>query len=576
MAGGSNRVAIRHQQQKQALFFDVVVVVVFLLLLKLLQQQQQRGLFLPGFLLEPVLHHHHHHLLLLQQSSSSSSSSKSKKRTAREAAYDSFMARVGYLALRSFAYITGHCYFDAAVASAGFLGRRNTDNDTPLRVWDKTYTTPDLRGAISRVYTAANYRGSSGSTEAFGTLNAGAAVSAAEIRSTPHMRQAAGVTDLNTCKYFEARAEMHRAIDCSKTAASLWQYVQMPDITATVVAFLRPIVVVTHDPIDTDTKTVQVYRFRPRPHARLEELTQSVDVDVSNGSDGLSGKCAQGIHSILCLSSQLPPLLVSFIAPFLFPDGFYNYTDSTSRVFVHYADLGCCHEVGVGTVPVRPIFIEFNGANGIAGHYWPCKKAQSQRTAHSIPASLSTGLAGGVALGEAPAKKKTKGQKTYKRHEIKSKWFEDFPWLRQGKVFFFCYACGKHPSHAPKDSLANGTMKTEKPDQSVMRIHDGKAGHKRCVELCGRTGAVVASQKAVSTARLGISLITTDELICKHITTVYTAAKLCLPLSVTPGLLEMRSLDGPITDAYQNHPFWDEVLPIIAGCLFQEQDRRVA
>ena len=78
------------------------------------------------------------------------------------------MARVGYLALISFAYITGHCYFDAAVASAGFLGRRNTDNATPLRVWDKTYTTPVLRGAISRVYTAANYRGSSGSTEAFG------------------------------------------------------------------------------------------------------------------------------------------------------------------------------------------------------------------------------------------------------------------------------------------------------------------------------------------------------------------------------------------------------------------------
>ena len=73
-------------------------------------------------------------------------------------------------------------------------------------------------------------------------------------------------TSLNISKYYHQRSIMNAAIDLSTPAMSLWWYVNNSDMTAAVLALLRPIVVLSH-PGDNPGYNLKVLSLEPMKHA---------------------------------------------------------------------------------------------------------------------------------------------------------------------------------------------------------------------------------------------------------------------------------------------------------------------
>ena len=415
---------------------------------------------------------------------------------------------------------------------------------------------------------------------AFARLTRGGNVTQAELRRAPGMSQR-GVNESSQSEYFRRRSEMNLSIDMESQTSDLWHYVNQLDVAAFVLASFRPVIVVTLPREDGGGHGVTLHKFGPAKHAPLDQM-----------------KCG-AMFNLLLNARLLPPWLVSQVAPFLFPHSWMSYRSSTptgtyeegavSRVTVTSRNLGGCSDAiqallsapeasGSWKKEVHPIFLVHNGSvEGVHGHYWPAMRQSSQpRTSHSSSSSSSSESGHApLELGEAPTKKKKVPQKK-DRHKIQSSWFDKYPWLRQGGTHMSCSVCQKYRMEAPGDHLGKGEMLVSKARSDKMMEHDKNVKHLKCMRLYSRSGNAVAAQKGATLLRLGVELTSENELMCKHITTIYQVVKMCLPLSNVVGILRLRALDGQVTAAYQNHGFWDPIVGLIAKGIREKQDARIA
>ena len=318
----------------------------------------------------------------------------------------------------------------------------------------------------------------------------GAFVSDAALRTCPgEKNDASASTVLSLIRFMKARSRMNRTLDCTEPTTSLFHYVQKTDFS-TLVLLLGFSIVQLSKNVNTGGATIQKY---------------SLGVKRSMGKKLIWDENLPFLLSFGLLRTRLPLLAVACIRSFRLPK-----LPMMKLLNVNYEDLGQVdgNKLRLLVLSRSSLVVEFNGVEGVGGHFVPVHKARllgelpSQRILLP-PASKEPGkrgaedAGGGGRGGPEPAvvhqKKKAKGpskrgRTADGRRLCREVWFDEKSsehrdWLyklrRDEKLC--CKAClWAGPALSKGDELSRGSK--EGSMGSYLTQHEKEERHKNNVD----------------------------------------------------------------------------------------------